>query len=102
MEFHVHIIYEAVLNIAMYLDDNYISNRAHNFYDQGTLLEQYAQYYDNYNPYAIFHMVRLYKEEVLDVCKDSAYMGIWQIFQVANVIKRPITSVLPKIGNPNM
>ena len=29
-------------------------------------------------------------------------MGIWQIFQVANVIKRPITSVHPRIGNPNV
>ena len=30
-EIHVHIIYEAVLNMPMYLDDNYVSNGAHNF-----------------------------------------------------------------------
>ena len=47
-------------------------------------------------------MVRLYKEEVLDICKDGAFMGIWQIFQIANVINRPVCSVHPNIGNPNV
>ena len=88
--------------MTMYLDDNYVSNGAHNFYDRGTLPEQYAQYSDNYNPHAAFNLAGLYKQKVLDICKDGAYMGIWQIFQVANVIKRPVTSVHPKIGNPNV
>ena len=39
--------------------------------------EQYAQYSDNYNPDATFNLVRLYKEVVLDICKDGAFMGIW-------------------------
>ena len=82
-----------MLNMTMYLNDNYISNGAHHFYDRGTLPEQYAQYSDNYNPHATINMLRLYKQEVLDICKDGAYMGIWQIFQVVNVIKRPVTSV---------
>ena len=29
-------------------------------------------------------------------------MGIWQIFQAANIAKRPICSVHPRIGNPNV
>ena len=86
-EICVCIIYKAVLNIAMYLDDNYVSNGAHIFYDCGTLPEQYAKYLDNYIPHGTFIMERLYKQEVLDTCKDGAYVGIWQIFQVANVIK---------------
>ena len=60
-EFRVCIIYEVVLNVAMYLDDNYLLNGAHNFYDCGTLPEQYAQYSNNYNPHATFNMVKLYK-----------------------------------------
>ena len=47
-------------------------------------------------------MMRLYKQQVLDICKDGAFMGIWQIFQIANVVKRPIRSVHPNIGNPNV
>ena len=89
-------------NIDKYLDHNYISVGAHNLYEHGTLPEQYAQYSDNYNPHATFNMQRLYKEEVLDICNDGAYVGIWQIFQIANVINRPICSVHPNIGNPNV
>ena len=102
MEIRVRIIYEAVLNMGQYLDDNYVSNGAHNFYDRGTLPEQYAQYSDNYNPHVAFDMLKLYKREVMEICCDGAFMGIWQIFQVANVLKRPITSVHPKIGNPKV
>ena len=83
----VHIIYEAVQNIEKYVDHNYVSIEAHHFCECGTLPEQYAQYSDNYNPYATFNMLQLYKEEVLDICKDGTFMGIWQIFQIANVIK---------------
>ena len=101
-EIKVCIIYEAVLNMGQYLDDNYVSNGAHNLYDRGILPEQYAQYSDNYTPHVAFNMLKWYKIEVLDICSDGAFMGIWQIFQVANVIKRPITSVHPKIGNANI
>ena len=84
-----------------FLDHDYVSHGAHNFYDRGTLPEQYAQYSDNYNPANTFNLMRLYKREVLDICHYGVYMGIWQIFQIANVIKMPITSVHPNIGNPN-
>ena len=101
-EIRVHIIYEAVQNIDKYLDDIYVSRGATNFYEPGTLPEQYAQYSDNYNRHASFDMMRLYKQEVLDIYKDGAFMGIWQIFQIANVVKRPIRSLHPNIGNPNV
>ena len=100
-ELRVCIIYEAVQNIEKYIDHNYVSIEPHNFSECGTLPEQYSQYSDNYNPYATFNMLQLYKEEVLDICKDGAFVGIWQIFQIANVIKWPICSVHPNIGNPN-
>ena len=47
-------------------------------------------------------MTQLYKREVMDIMTDGAYMGIWQIFQAANILKRPICSVHPWIGNPNV
>ena len=101
-EIRVCIIYEAVQNIEKYLDDIYISVGATNFYEHGTLPGQYAQYSDNYNPHTTFDMVRLYKQEVLDICTDGAFIGIWQIFQIANVVKRPICSAHPNIGNQNV
>ena len=95
-------IYQAVKNIEHYLDDNYVSIGAHNFYSHGTLPEQYAQYSDNFNPHVTFNMTRLYKTEVMDITNDGTYMGIWQIFQAANIVKRPICSVHPRVGNPNV
>ena len=79
-----------------------ITIRAHNFYNHGTLPEQYAQYSYNFNPHMTFNLTHLYKREVLDITQDGAYMGIWQIFQPAYIAKRPICSVHPHIGNPNV
>ena len=58
-----------------------------NFYDCATLSEQYAQYSDNYIPNTgiPLDVLALYKQEVMDIQNDGAYMGIWQVFQTANV-----------------
>ena len=64
-------------NYNKYLDDFNLSRGAANFYDRGTLPEQYQQYSDNYNPYVQFNLKGLYEQEVLDIC---AFCGIWQIF----------------------
>ena len=104
MEIRVRIIYEAIKNLQSYLDDNYVSVGAVNFYTHATLPEQYAQYSANYVPSTDIPLdiLALYRQEVLDICKDGAYMGIWQIFQTANVLNRPIRSVYPNIGNTNV
>ena len=102
MEVRKRIIYEAVKNCDKYLDDFYISRGAVNFYDRGTLPQQYGQYSANYNPYVEFNLKGLNEQEVLDICKDSAFCGIWQIFQACNVIHCPIQSIHPRIGNPNI
>ena len=57
---------------------------------------------DNYNPHVTFNMSCLYKTEVLDITNDGAFMGIWQIFQAANIAERPICSVYPCMGNLNV
>ena len=98
----VRIVCEAVHNYHKYLDDFYISKGAVNFYTRGTLPEQYAQYSDNYNLYVTFNLRELYEQEVLDICQDGAFMGIWQIFQASDVIRCPIQSIHPRIGNPNV
>ena len=69
-----------------------------------TLPEQYAQYSDNYIPNIgiPFNVLALYKQEVMDIRIDGAYMGIWQVFQTANMLNHPICSVLPNIGNQNV
>ena len=48
MEICVRIVYEAIQNLQSYLDHNYASVGVVNFYDHGTMPEQYIQYSDNY------------------------------------------------------
>ena len=92
MEIRVYIVYEAIQNLDAYLDNIYVSVGAQNFYDCGTLPEQYAQYSGNYihNAGNELDVLDLYEKEVMDISKNSAFLDIWQIFQAANVLKWPI------------
>ena len=94
-------MYEAIKYLQSYMDHNYVLVGAVNFYDHATLPEQYAQYSDNYIPNTgiPLDVLALYKQEVMDIRIDGAYMGIWQVFQTANVLNHPICSVFPNNQN---
>ena len=49
---------------------------ANHLYCRGTLAQQYAMYSDNYMPNTELDFASIYKQEVLDICQDGAYMGI--------------------------
>ena len=59
-------------------------------------------YSDNYRPEEALDVKKIYMKEVLDICKDGAFMGVWQLFQAANVLNCPIRSVYPDGGNGNI
>ena len=86
----------------LYLNNTYLAKGATDFYHQGTLSDQYTMYSDNYNPERNFDVRAIYVQELLDICKHGAYMGIWQFFQVANVLGNPVFSVYPDGGNVNI
>ena len=75
---------------------------ATNFYRLGTLSDQYAMYFDKYNPERELNVRAIYVQELMDIRKDGAYMGIWQLFQLANVLENPVCSVYPDGGNMNI
>ena len=89
-EIRTRIIYKSVQNMDMYLDNAYLEMGANHVYQRGSLAQQYAMYSDNYEPNVVLDIANIYKCEVLDICTDGAYMGIWQIFQIANVIQAPV------------
>ena len=64
--------------------------------------DQYAMYSDNYNPEKNFDVRAINVKELLDICKDGAYMGIWQLFQVANILGNPVFSVYLNGGYVNI
>ena len=88
--------------MAHYLDNNYVQQGANHLYRWGTLTQQYAMYSDNYRPHETLNVDNIYMQEVIDICKNGAYMGVWQLFQVANVIQCPVKSVYPEGGNVNI
>ena len=86
MEMRVRIVYEAVINLDSYLDNNYVS--------VGHVIFMIVP--PSQSSTAIpLDVLDLYKKEVMDIRKDGAFMRIWQIFQASNVLKRPIRSVFP-------
>ena len=101
-EIRTRIAYEAVNNMAHYLDNSYVQQGANHLYRQGTFTQQCAMYSDNYRPHDTLNVENIYMQEVMDICKNGAYMGVWQIFQVANVIQHPVKLVYPEGGNANV
>ena len=41
---------------------------------------------------------RIYELEVLNSTRDGNYCGMWQVYQAANVLGRPIMSIFPHPG----
>ena len=89
----VRIVYEAIQNMDKYLDNEYVSIGAWNFYGRATLVQQFAMYSKDFNPNIPLNVLDLYKKEVMEIHKLGGYCGIWQIFQTANILCVPIQSV---------
>ena len=89
----VRIVYEAIQNMDKYLDNQYVSMGAQNFYGRATLVEQFAMYTADYHPNIQLDVLNLYKKEVMEICQLGGYCGIWQIFQAADILHVLIQSV---------
>ena len=74
-EIRVRIVYKAVLNKERYLDNSYLCIGANHEYRRGTLVEQIAQYSDNYMPNVALDFAKIHEKEVLDICKINSFMG---------------------------
>ena len=96
-EVRTHMVYEGVQNMELYLNNTYLAKGATHSYHRGTLFNHCAMYSDNYNPDSNFDVTQIYIQELLDICKDGGFMGIWQLFQIANVIQNPVSSVYPNV-----
>ena len=96
-EFRVRIIYELVLHKNMYLYDEYVSKGASVVRHRGNTVDQIAMFSENYNPLQRLPNEEYFKLEVLDICTDGAYIGMWQILAAANIMGHPIRSVYPDV-----
>ena len=93
----MRIVYELVQNKDIYLNDTYVSKGASIIYGRGSTVDQIAMFSEHYNSMLRLDTETLYNLELLDICKDGAYMGMWQILAAANIIQHPICSVYPDL-----
>ena len=94
-EFRVRLVYEAVLNGKHYLNNRYLSRGSNIVYRRGGPCKQIAMYSPHYNPAEELDVVKIYKQEVMDLIQDGTYCGLWQMCQSANILRRPVMSVYP-------
>ena len=75
---------------------------ATNSQHQGYVLNAFAMYSDEYIPGTRLskeNIQEVYEKEVLKIVKNGAYMGIWQVLALSNVLQLPVFSVYPHLGN---
>ena len=94
-EFHVRLLYEAILNGKQYVNNRYLSKGCNILYRRGGPAKQIAMYSESYNPNEELNVVNIYKEEVMKMAQDGNYCGLWQLCQAANILHRPVMSVYP-------
>ena len=49
------------------------------------------------NPLHRVETKKLYNLGLLDICKDGAYVGMWQILAAVNILQHQIGSVYPDV-----
>ena len=95
IEFHVRLLYEAILNAKHYLSNRYLSRGCNIIYRQSGPVKQIAMYASSYDPSGEFDVVKIYKQEVMDLAKNNNYCGLWQMAQAVNILHRPVRSFYP-------
>ena len=87
------IVIEAVRRKRLHLNDRFLNLGQSPNFPNRSLSEMYSIYSQCYSNTK--SVEEIYKEEVLTICQDEAYMGLWQIHQVANLLRRPVGIVYP-------
>ena len=94
---HAVTVYEAITHKNFYLNNVYLKyGRSHD----NNLKAQFAIYSGVYNNVKtnIWNdntIEMIYEAEVLEIAKDTKYCGMWQFYQVSNIVCQPIRSIYP-------
>ena len=108
-EMRIRICKEGVSNKSRYLNNNYLNIGCVNTYTRTTFPIIYAEMSEYRRSFGFkegesigSRLIRwsataaeVYKNETFMVRRSGEWMGMWQLFQAANAIKRPICSIYP-------
>ena len=68
-----------------------------------TLYAQYSvQFIPGFKQLTAANITKLYRSELVSISQPGAYMGIWQLFQTANILQVPVHSIYPESTNLNL
>ena len=104
-DIRLRIARELVLHRDVYLDEKHLQRGVSADFDPQPTAKLYAQYSEHYlpgQPLAMPNITAIYNKECNDILKKGAFMGIWQIFALASILKCPLYSVYPNKGNPSV
>ena len=98
LEMRARLCVEGVMNRQFYLDNDYLNLEGKFFGDLTEYLAIVSEHYNsvptsNWNRSVI---EKIYDCEVLGLSKPGQYCSMWQVYQAANVLGRPIFSVHPQ------
>ena len=97
-ELRARLCVEAVLHKDYYLDNDYLN--LHGKYS-ADIVEYLAIVSESYNSVAqnrhwnTHIQEKIYEHETLNLARDGQYCSMWQVYQAANVLARPIISIFP-------
>ena len=102
-EIRLQILMECVKNKQIYLDDAYLRIGATHIHKWGTFPQQYALFSGQYI-HAGFGNINdiveiIYEKEIVTLKNDGAFMGMWQLWALTNILGRPIRSIFPHCGS---
>lgn len=101
-EIRLRIAREAVMNSARYLNSEILYKGAMNRSDHIDILELYSLVSPVFNtmmPHEklmnVDNFRKIYEKEAFSMIADRKWMGMWQLHQFSNVVKKPIRIVYP-------
>lgn len=99
-EIRCRIVIEMVTNIDLYLSDEHLQNGIVLLEKEAQqLVKTYAMFSEHFIPGTRLVPRTIFKKEVMDACKDKAFMGIWHIFALSSVLQCQLFSMYPQLGS---
>jgi hypothetical protein len=98
LELRVRLIIEGIQNRNLYLNDAYLSRGMPHILNLSKRYCMYSSSFIDNVQYSQLIIAQTYLHELLNLTKQSAWCGIWQFHQAANMLKCKIYSVYPELA----
>ena len=87
------------MNTVIYLDNSFLTEGA-DTNSHSNIVKQFAMFSEHFTAERLTNIAvqRIFRAEVLGLCRSGVFMGIWQIAALASILERDVLSVYPLYG----